>query len=120
MSVSTSDPNAIIWEIDTNRQSQLKRIGMPCALVQWSPNNQRLFTSTVGNVFRVFETNKWTPERWVVPKGSIQSAAFSPCSNHLLFVTTNEPILYSLCFTEEQLYKGRSDLIFFYARQTGS
>lgn len=108
VSVSMTDANAIVWDVDTNRSIPLKRIGLPCAICLWSPNNQRLFTSTVGGVFRVWETNKWTPERWVVPTGSIQSAAWSPCSNHLLFVTTNEPILYSLCFIEEQLYKGKS------------
>lgn len=104
-----SDPNAVVWDVDTNRSIALKRIGMPCALTKWSPNNQRLFTSTVGSVFRVWQTNKWIPERWTIPTGSIQSAAWSPCSNHLLFVTTNEPILYSLCFIEEQLYKGMDD-----------
>lgn len=106
VSVSLSDPNAILWDVDSNRNVPLKRIGMPCALAKWSPNNQRLFTSTVGSVFRVWQTNKWTPERWIVPSGSIQSAAWSPCSNHLLFVTTNDTILYSLCFMEEQLYRG--------------
>lgn len=108
VSVSMNDPNAIVWDVDTNRSVPLKRIGMPCALAKFSPNNQRLFTSTVGNVFRIWKTNKWVPERWTIPIGSqsIQSAAWSPCSNYLLFVTTNEPILYSLCFIEEQLYKG--------------
>lgn len=41
MSVSISDPNAIVWEVDSDRYVPLKRIGMPCALVKWSPNNQR-------------------------------------------------------------------------------
>lgn len=108
VSVSLNDPNAILWDVDSNRSSVLKRIGMPCALAKWSPNNQRLFTSTISSVFRVWQTNKWTPERWNLPSGSIQSAAFSPCSNHLLFVTTNDTILYSLCFMEEQLYKGKN------------
>lgn len=106
VSVSLSDSNAMIWDVDTNRNIPLKRIGMPCALAKWSPNNQRLFTSTVGGVFRVWQTNKWTPERWTIPAGSIQSAAWSPCSNHLLFITTNDSILYNLCFMEEQLYRG--------------
>lgn len=99
--------------MDTNRSVPLKRIGMPCALVKWSPNNQRLMCSTVGNVFRIWKTNEWVPERWTIPTGSqsIQSAAWSPCSNHLLFVTTNEPILYSLCFIEEQLYKGMLNVL---------
>lgn len=103
-----------ISSLERNRNgSLLKRIGIPSALPKWSPNNQRLFTSTVGSVFRVWQTNKWTPERWIIPSGSIQLAACSTCSNHLLFVITNETILYSLyslCFLEEQLYRGMNDL----------
>lgn len=111
VSVSLSDSNAILWDVDSNRNIPLKRIGMPCALAKWSPNNQRLFTSTVGGVFRVWKTNKWAPERWTIPSGSIQSAAWSPCSNYLLFVTTNDTVLYSLCFLEEQLFGGMFDLL---------
>ncbi|XP_031625036.1 aladin [Contarinia nasturtii] len=106
VSVSLSDPNAIIWDVDTNRNIPLKRIGMPCAIAKWSPDNQRLFTSTAGSVFRVWQTSKWTPERWTIPTGAaIQSAVWSPCSNHLLFITTTDTILYSLCFLEEQIYR---------------
>lgn len=108
VSVSLSDPNAILWDVDSNRNIPLKRIGMPCALAKWAPNNQRLFTSTLGSVFRVWQTNKFTSERWIIPSGgSIQSAAWSPCSNYLLFVTTNDTILYSLCFLDEQLFGGK-------------
>lgn len=113
VSVSVNDPNAIVWEVDSKRSVPLKRIGMPCALVQWSPNNQQLFTSTIGSVFRVWNSDKWTTERWTIPTGAVQSAAWSPCSNHLLFVTTDQPILYSLCFIEEQLYKGKSTCVNF-------
>lgn len=102
---SVRDRDILIWEADTGRTIPLKRIGLPCALIKWSPNSHRIFTSTIGNVFRVWETNKWTPQRWTMPIGSIQSAAWSPCSNHLLFVTVNEPILYRLCFVEDQIYK---------------
>lgn len=104
---SVADTDVVVWSIDTNRNVALKRIGPPCALLQWSPNSSRLCTSTVGSVFRVWETNKWTPERWILPTGAIQSIAWSPCSNHLLFVTTTESILYSLCFIDDQLYQSK-------------
>lgn len=106
-SASVSDTDVIVWEVDTTRCVPLKRIGVPCALLKWSPNSHRLCASTVGNVFRVWSTSNWIPERWTVPNGSIQSAAWSPCSNHLIFVVTNETILYRLCFVDDQLYQGK-------------
>lgn len=66
-----------------------------------------MFTSTVGCVFRVWSTDDWTPERWTVPFGAIQSAAWSPCGGYLLFVTTDEPYIYSLCFADEQLFASK-------------
>lgn len=106
-SASVSDTDVIVWEVDTNRCVPLKRIGVPCALLKWSPNSNRLCSSTVRNVFRVWNTTNWIPERWTVPNGSIQSAAWSPCSNHLIFVVTNDTILYRLCFVDDQLYQGK-------------
>lgn len=103
---SINDTDVLMWDVDNNRNTPLKRIGFPCALLKWSPGSQRLCSTTVGNVFRVWETNKWTPERWTVPTGSIQSAAWSPCSSYLLFVTTDASTLFSLQFVEEQLYAG--------------
>lgn len=104
ISASIKDSNLIIWDVDQNRNTPLKRIGPPCALLTLSSDGNRLFSSTVGNVFRVWTTNRWQPERWTVPYGSIQTAAWSPCGQYLLFITTDEPILYCLQFIEEQLY----------------
>lgn len=104
ISASIKDSDLIIWDVDQNRNTSLKRIGPPCSLLSLSSDGYRLCSSTVGNVFRVWTTDRWIPERWTVPKGSIQTSAWSPCGNYLLFVTTDEPILYSLQFVEEQLY----------------
>lgn len=101
---SISDSDILIWDVDQNRNTPLRRIGAPCSLLLWSPDGSSVFTSTVGNVFRVWSTNQWTPERWTVPTGSVQSAAWSPCGGFLVFVTTDESLIYSLCFIEEQLF----------------
>lgn len=100
---STNDTDILMWDVDNNRNTPLKRIGFPCTHLKWSPNGERLFSATVGNVFRVWEANKWAVERWVVPTGSIQSAAWSPCSRYLLFVTSDTSTLFNLCFVEDQL-----------------
>lgn len=111
---SVNNSDVIIWNVDTNKSTPLKRIGLPASLLFWSPNSQLLFASTIGNVFRVWNTDKWSPERWTIPKGSIQSAAWSPCSNHLIFITTSDTILYRLCFVDEQLYQSKQNYILFF------
>ncbi|KAJ6639090.1 Aladin [Pseudolycoriella hygida] len=103
-SASTSDSDILIWCPDSQRNDPLKRVGPPSSLLKFSPDGERLFTSTVGSVFRVWNTHDWLPERWTLPNGTIQSAAWSPCGGYLLFVTSEEPILYSLQFIEQQLF----------------
>ncbi|XP_037026602.1 aladin [Bradysia coprophila] len=103
-SASTIDSDILIWNPDLQTSEPLKRVGPPSSLLKFSPNGSRLFASTVGTVFRVWNTQNWMPERWTVPRGTIQSAVWSPCSGYLLFVTSEEPILYSLQFIEQQLF----------------
>lgn len=101
---SINDSDILIWNVDENRNTPLKRVGPPCTLLKWSSDGFRLLSTTVGNVFRVWNTNTWTPDRWTVPNGAVQSAAWSPRGDCLLFVTTDESVLYSLPFVEEQLF----------------
>lgn len=104
VSASLNDSDLIIWDIDYGRNTPLKRVGHPCSLIKWSPDGSKLFSSTVGGVFRVWYTEKWTPERWSVKGGAIQSVAWSPCGLHLLFVTTEDQLIYALRFANEQLF----------------
>lgn len=104
---SINDSDILIWDVDKNRNTPLNRVGPPCSLVKWSPDGHRLATTTFGNVFRVWSTDKWTPERWTVPHGAVQAAVWSPCSNYLLFVTTEESTLYSLRFVDNQLFDSK-------------
>ena len=39
------------------------------ALVSWSPDGQRVFAASVSAVFRVWETQGWTCEKWTHPSG---------------------------------------------------
>lgn len=101
---SCADSDIQLWDVDQQKCVALRRVGAPGALLSWSPNGRKLFASTVGTVFRVWSTHDWTPDRWTVPLGAVQSAAWSPCGGYLLFVTSEESYIYSLCFVEEQLF----------------
>ena len=101
---SINDTDILIWDVDQNRHTPLKRVGPPCALIKFSPDGSRLCSTTVGKVFRVWQTNKWTPERWTIEHGIIQSIAWSNCGTQLLFVSSDEQFLYCLSFIEEQVF----------------
>lgn len=104
---SISDTDVIIWDVDQNRNTPLKRVGFSCSMLKWSPDGYRLCSTTVEKVFRVWTTtNQWTPERWTIGHGTVQSVVWSPCSSYILFVTSEEPYLYSLRFVDEQLFTG--------------
>uniref|UniRef100_A0A1A9ZRI3 Aladin seven-bladed propeller domain-containing protein n=1 Tax=Glossina pallidipes TaxID=7398 RepID=A0A1A9ZRI3_GLOPL len=105
-SASIGNTDIILWHIDKMESIALKRVGPRCSLLKWSPDGSCLFSATVGNVCRVWYTErKWQPERWAISKGHIQSACWSPCADFLLFITSEESILYRLQFVEEQLFK---------------
>lgn len=103
-SASTSEADILIWDVDRNECQPLKRVGSPAALLSWAPNSSTLCTTTTTNIFRIWKTNKWTMERWQIGSGTIQSLVWSPCSTFLLFITTDEPFLYSLGFVEDYVF----------------
>ncbi|XP_055389562.1 aladin [Condylostylus longicornis] len=103
-SSSIGSADVLIWNVDMIENSPLRRVGPSCSLLKWSPDGSSLFSSTISNVFRVWSTDCWTPERWTINFGQIQSAAWSPCGKFLLFVTSEESFLYRLQFVEEQLF----------------
>ncbi|XP_037937943.1 aladin-like [Teleopsis dalmanni] len=103
---SIGDTDILIWNMDSMQCTALKCVGPTCSFIKWSSGDAYLFAATSSNMFRVWSTEKkWTGERWNIVSGTVQSACWSPCSNFLLFITTEEPILYELQFYEEQVFK---------------
>lgn len=101
---SINDSSILIWDIDKNVSVPLRRTSIPYLSLQWSLDGAFMFTSTVGNIFRIWDTQTWKSERWTIANGNIQSFQWSPCSRFLLFVTSEDPILYSLGFADEPLF----------------
>jgi aladin len=101
---SMKDSSVLIWNVDKNSCVPLRRTSPPCLHLQWSMNNAFLFTSSVGNVFRVWNCETWKSDRWTIASGHIQSFQWSPCARFLLFVTSDDTILYSLGFADELLF----------------
>lgn len=98
-SVAALDTRIHMWNPEFVQADILKRpSGTGNYLIRWAPDNSKVFTSTNTLVFRVWECKTWKAERWHIDTGYVQTACWSPCSSVLLFVTSNEPFIYSLSF----------------------
>ncbi|GLV46013.1 aladin [Carabus blaptoides fortunei] len=102
ISASPSDPALLVWDVALDQTCTLKRVGnIGNTMLSWSPTGRKLLAASTSLVFRVWECKDWTAERWNTAIGRIQSACWSPCGLILLFVTSEEPVLYSLGFQAE-------------------
>jgi aladin len=105
---SINDSSILIWDIDKNVCTPLRRTSVPFLDIKWSVNGQFLFTSTVGNVFRVWDCEKWNSDKWTIANGHVKSFQWSPCTKFLLFITSADPMLFCLGFADEPLYNKSS------------
>lgn len=94
----------LIWDIDKNSCVPLRKTLLPHLHLQWSMNGAYLFSSSIGNVFRVWNCETWESDRWTLASGHVKSFQWSPCARFLLFVTSEDPVLYSLGFADELLF----------------
>jgi len=69
-------------------------------LTAWSPDERNLFAATPSSLFRVWETQTWTCEKWSNLSGACQAACWSHDGRVLVFAVANEPALYSLQFQD--------------------
>ncbi|KAK5646188.1 hypothetical protein RI129_004652 [Pyrocoelia pectoralis] len=103
-SAAAKDSTILIWHVERNETSSLTiPTGHGNCIVKWSPKGNKLFSATTGRVFRVWDCQTWTPERWNVLTGRVQACCWSPNGNILLFVSNTEPIIYALSFMQLEL-----------------
>lgn len=101
---SPADPAMLIWSVASGQCVPVRRVsGGGVGLLRWSMNGLKLFAATPGRTFRVWDTKTWQPERWTVPgaQARVACAAWSPDSNHLVFASSDEPLLYAVSFQAE-------------------
>lgn len=101
---SMKDSSILIWDVERNSCVPLRSTSPPHLHLQWSLNGAYLFTSSIGNVFRVWNCETWDSDRWTVASGHVKSFQWSPCARFLLFATSDDPVLYSLGFADELLF----------------
>ncbi|XP_033762982.1 LOW QUALITY PROTEIN: aladin-like [Pecten maximus] len=107
LSASPVDTAILAWDVPMETCIPLRRGGGGgVSMVSWSPDGSKVFTATPSNVFRVWETTRWSCEKWTKCLGRCKAACWSPDGSVLLFTTEREQIIYSLTFSTSRNDRG--------------
>uniref|UniRef100_A0A8C5XGM4 Aladin WD repeat nucleoporin n=1 Tax=Microcebus murinus TaxID=30608 RepID=A0A8C5XGM4_MICMU len=101
LSASPVDAAILVWDVSTETCVPLPWFrGGGVTNLLWSPDGSKVLATTPSAVFRVWEAQMWTCERWPTLSGRCQTGCWSPDGNRLLFTVLGEPLIYSLLFPE--------------------
>ncbi|XP_063997053.1 aladin isoform X2 [Pogoniulus pusillus] len=104
LSASPVDTAMLVWDVSTESCVQLQWFGGGgVTYLAWSPDGSKVLAATPAAVFRVWEAQTWTCERWPTIRGRCQTGCWSPDGSRLLFSVLGEALIYSLSFSE---YRG--------------
>ncbi|KAK9407316.1 aladin [Crotalus adamanteus] len=101
LSASPVDTAMLVWDVSTENCIQLQWFGGGgVTYLAWSPDGSKVLAATPSAVFRVWEVQMWTYEKWPTLKGPCRTACWSPDGSRLLFTVQGESVIYSLSFLE--------------------
>uniref|UniRef100_A0A452I9Q4 Aladin seven-bladed propeller domain-containing protein n=1 Tax=Gopherus agassizii TaxID=38772 RepID=A0A452I9Q4_9SAUR len=101
LSASPVDTSMLVWDVSTENCVPLQWFGGGgVTYLAWSPDGSKVLAATPSAVFRVWEAQMWTCERWPTIKGRCQTGCWSPDGSRLLFTVLGESVIYSLSFSE--------------------
>uniref|UniRef100_A0A8D2DVE4 Aladin n=1 Tax=Sciurus vulgaris TaxID=55149 RepID=A0A8D2DVE4_SCIVU len=101
LSASPVDAAILVWDVSTEICVPLPWFrGGGVTNLLWSPDGSKILATTPSAVFRVWEAQMWTCERWPTLSGRCQTGCWSPDGKRLLFTVLGEPLIYSLLFPE--------------------
>ncbi|XP_065610730.1 aladin [Cyrtonyx montezumae] len=104
LSASPVDTAMLVWDVSTESCVRLQWFGGGgVTFLAWSPDGSKVLAATPSAVFKVWEAQTWTCEKWPTIKGRCQTGCWSPDGSRLLFAVLGESIIYSLSFSE---YRG--------------
>lgn len=104
LSASPVDTAMLVWDVSTENCVQLQWFGGGgVTFLAWSPDGSKVLAATPSAVFKVWEAQMWTCEKWPTIKGRCQTGCWSPDGSRLLFTVLGESVIYSLSFSE---YRG--------------
>ncbi|KAK7809694.1 hypothetical protein U0070_010490 [Myodes glareolus] len=101
LSASPVSAAVLVWDVSTETCVPLPWFrGGGVTNLLWSPDGSKVLATTPSAVFRVWETQMWTCERWPTLSGRCQTGCWSPDGNRLLFTVLGEALIYSLSFPD--------------------
>lgn len=93
VSGSAADTNLIVWDVPLGVATRVRRTeGGGVHLVCVAPNGGRVFAASVGNVMRVWETEKWTCEKWTNSAGKCKVSSYFLISRGTFPITRGKSI----------------------------
>lgn len=99
VSASPANSSLIVWDIPVGVSTRVQRSkGGGLTHVSWSPDGQKVFAASVESVFRVWETQNWTCEKWTNFNGRCKTSCWSKNGDILLFALEGDPALYYISF----------------------
>jgi len=87
----------MVWDVALQTPVVLSRAG-GVTLLRWSPNGHYLLAATRTNVFRVWQTQTWTCEKWTDLHTPVAAACWSADSRFLLVAPRGESTFYTVRF----------------------
>ncbi|KAL0821506.1 hypothetical protein ABMA28_004970 [Loxostege sticticalis] len=99
ISCSGADTSMMVWDVSMETAVPLRRVaGGGIVFARWSLDASKVFAATSSIIFRVWETKRWTPERWCARGCRVVAACWGP-NDLLLFAAKGEPMIYALTNT---------------------
>ncbi|XP_008119393.2 aladin isoform X2 [Anolis carolinensis] len=101
LSASPVDTAMLVWDVSTENCIQLQWFGGGgVTYLAWSSEGSKVLAATPSAVFRVWEVQMWTCEKWPTIKGPCRTGCWSPDGSRLLFTVEGESVIYTLSFLE--------------------
>ncbi|KAG7312449.1 hypothetical protein JYU34_001952 [Plutella xylostella] len=96
ISCSGADTSMLVWDVSMENAIPMRRVaGGGIVFARWSWDASKVFAATSSIIFRVWETQSWTPERWCARGGRVVAACWGP-DDVVLFAAKGEPMVYAL------------------------
>ncbi|XP_041982031.1 aladin-like [Aricia agestis] len=97
VSCSGADTSMLVWDVSMEIPIPLRRVaGGGVVFSKWSPDASKIFAASSSIIFRVWETQSWSAERWCARGSRVVAACWGP-HNTVLFAASPEPVVFALC-----------------------
>ena len=100
------DAAVLLWDVSTGHCTPLKvaldSVDRGYSLLRWSPDGRHLFAASTANRFRIWTAPQWTSAVWNTP-ACVQTAAWSPTSDVLLYTLRRGATVYSISIDSDAI-----------------